>query len=108
MSLFDKFKKNNKNIDTSEETWQAIASGKVQGVGFRWSVQTLAQGLSIPGTVKNNPDGTVTICLQANRAKVDEFLKELPHNLSPFAQIQNIQLKKLENVAKMHDFHVLY
>lgn len=108
MNLFNKFKKtNNKNI-SSQETWQAIVSGRVQGVGFRWSVQTLAQGLSIPGTVKNEANGTVQICLQAPRKKVDEFFKELPSNLSPFAQIQNIKLKKLENVAQMHDFHVLY
>lgn len=108
MDLFNKFKKSNKSTAPSAETWQVTVHGTVQGVGFRWSVQTLAQGLSIPGTVKNNPDGTVTICLQAPRLKVDEFLKELPHNLSPFAKIQNIKLKKLENVAKMHDFHVLY
>lgn len=110
MNLFDKFIKKETHKSTGEvaETWKALVSGTVQGVGFRWSVQTLAQGMGIKGTVKNNPDMTVTIILQANKGKVDEFLKDLPNNLSPFAKITNIDLKRLENVEKMHDFHVIY
>ena len=110
MNLFDKFIKKQTTSPTKNptETWQATASGMVQGVGFRWSVLTLAQGMGITGTVKNNPDTTVTIVLQANKGKVDEFLKELPNNISPFAKITNIDLKRLENVEKMHDFHVIY
>ncbi|TSO26581.1 acylphosphatase [Lactobacillus sp. LL6] len=110
MNLFDKFikKETTTSTGTPVETWQAIASGTVQGVGFRWSVATLAQGMGITGTVKNNPDMTVTIILQANHGKVNEFLKELPNNVSPFAKITNIDVKRLENVEKMHDFHVIY
>lgn len=107
MSLFDKFRKNSEPTEYVE-AWKVIVSGTVQGVGFRYSVATLADAMSIPGTVKSNPDGTVTIVLQANKGKVDEFLKDLPHNLSPFAKITNMKVEKLENVGKLHSFRVLY
>ncbi len=34
------------------ETRKLVVSGLVQGVGFRWSTQNLANQMGIPGTVK--------------------------------------------------------
>lgn len=90
------------------QTWKLTASGTVQGVGFRWSVQNCAQDLEINGTVKNNPDSTVTIILQANKEQVDEFIKKLPDFISPFAKIKDINITELAGVEKLHGFHVLY
>ncbi|RVU70081.1 MULTISPECIES: acylphosphatase [Lactobacillus] len=90
------------------ETWKLIAHGTVQGVGFRWSVQNLAQALGINGTVRNNPDMTVTIMLQSSLDEVNHFIAELPKNVSPFAKITQISKEKLTGVEKMHGFHVLY
>ena len=64
-----------------------IAQGRVQGVGFRWGVYTLALELGgITGRVWNNDDGTVEILAQAelqpswlNLSKRSE--KALPHSL---------------------------
>lgn len=115
MSFFDKFHKNkfdkfhkNKKEGGSMETWKLTASGVVQGVGFRWSVASLAQNLGIPGTVRNNAGGSVTITLQGNKGQINEFIKDLPHKISPYARIANITTEKLSNVEKMHGFHVLY
>lgn len=90
------------------ETWKLTISGLVQGVGFRWSVQTYANSLNINGTVKNNPDSTVTIVLQANKGAVDNFIQNLPKHISPFAKIDNVETEQLSGVEKMHSFHVLY
>ena len=107
-----KFFKNKKDkIDGPQEladTWEFIASGVVQGVGFRWSVQTAAQELDLKGTVQNNPDLTVTIRLQGKQSEMDNFLVLLPQKISPFAKISKIDTKYLGKVEKMHGFHVLY
>lgn len=90
------------------QTWILKVSGIVQGVGFRYSVMLFAQSLNLHGTVKNNPDSTVTIVLQTDKDTVDSFIKELPKHISSFAKIDKIDLKQGSIVEKMHDFHVLY
>lgn len=68
------FKKEN-----TMETRKLTVSGLVQGVGFRWSTMALANKMNIPGTVKNNSDGTVTIYLQSTPDKIDHFIEKLPY-----------------------------
>ncbi len=89
------------------ETRKLTVSGLVQRVGFRWSTMALANKMNIPGTVKNNSDGTVTIYLQSTPDKIDRFIEKLP-SASGFAHIENIDQESVQNVEQMHDFHVLY
>ncbi|MGN1271930.1 MAG: acylphosphatase [Lactobacillus sp.] len=89
------------------ETRKLTVSGVVQGVGFRWSTQMLAQKMGIPGSVKNNSDGTVTIFIQGDPAELDRFIEKLP-SASGFAHIENIDQELTSNVEKMHSFNVLY
>ncbi len=40
---------------------QVVYSGRVQGVGFRYSVKRLASGFDVLGTVRNLDDGSVEL-----------------------------------------------
>lgn len=51
---------------------QVHYDGRVQGVGFRWTVKDLAREFDVAGTVKNLPDGRVELVAQGDEA--DEFL----------------------------------
>jgi len=53
-----------------------IYSGRVQGVGFRWTAKELARGYDVLGTVRNLPDGTVELIVAGERGEVAEFLRE--------------------------------
>ena len=56
-----------------------IVSGRVQGVGFRYSTYALALELGdIYGRVWNNDDGTVEILAQSeDSAKIAKFIQEI-------------------------------
>ena len=48
--------------------------GRVQGVGFRYIVRSLATGYEVVGWVKNLIDGRVELEVQGDADEVDEFL----------------------------------
>jgi acylphosphatase len=50
---------------------QIIYTGRVQGVGFRYSTKQIASGYEVVGTVKNLPDGRVE--LQAMSQDAEEL-----------------------------------
>lgn len=50
---------------------QVLYSGRVQGVGFRFTTRQIASGYEVTGWVKNLPDGRVELCAMA--ADADEL-----------------------------------
>jgi acylphosphatase len=50
---------------------QVLYTGRVQGVGFRYSTKQIASGYEVTGSVKNLPDGRVQ--LQAMSHDVEEL-----------------------------------
>ena len=48
-------------------------SGRVQGVGFRYTAKTVAAGFEIVGNVRNLPDGRVELAAEGLRAELEEF-----------------------------------
>lgn len=56
---------------------QIFYEGRVQGVGFRYSVKQLASGFDLSGTVENLPDGRVELNVQGDSEEVDGLLEEI-------------------------------
>jgi acylphosphatase len=48
--------------------------GQVQGVGFRYTAQSLAARYPVAGYVRNLPNGTVELVAEGEPGPVDEFL----------------------------------
>ncbi len=48
-------------------------SGRVQGVGFRYTTKTVAAGFEVTGTVRNLPDGRVELIAEGARTELEAF-----------------------------------
>ena len=82
-------------IKTTMKKIQAIASGKVQGVGFRMYTQNKAEELGVVGFVQNLIDSTVKIVAAGEDSKVDALI-DWAKSGSPAAQVEDLQTEVLE------------
>lgn len=49
-------------------------SGRVQGVGFRATTHSIAEGFNVTGYVRNQSDGTVLCVVEGERQEIDRFI----------------------------------
>jgi acylphosphatase len=54
---------------------RVLYEGRVQGVGFRYSVKSITAGYDVFGSVKNLIDGRVELEVQGEEGEVTEFLE---------------------------------
>jgi acylphosphatase len=54
-----------------------VYEGKVQGVGFRYSVKQIAAGFDATGYVRNLSDGTVELVVQGEEGEIQALLDEV-------------------------------
>ncbi|OGW82790.1 MAG: hypothetical protein A2987_00920 [Omnitrophica bacterium RIFCSPLOWO2_01_FULL_45_10] len=52
-------------------------SGSVQGVGFRFTAERLANSLGLTGWVKNLRDGRVEILCEGKVSAIEEFMEKI-------------------------------
>ena len=67
---------------------QILYSGRVQGVGFRYAVRTLANGFEVIGSVRNLADGRVELIAEGARTELDAF-REAIHDSGLAANIHH-------------------
>lgn len=83
-------------------------TGLAQGVGFRWTTQMIAQELGITGTVKNNPDGSVSIVAQGEELPLEHFIKKIKASPSVAGHVDHVDLNTISNAEKFTRFSVVY
>lgn len=66
---------------------QILYSGRVQGVGFRYAVRTLAAGYEITGSVRNLADGRVELTAEGAKDELEAF-REAIHEAGLAANIR--------------------
>ena len=52
---------------------QVFYSGRVQGVGFRYTAKNVAMGFEVTGTIRNLPDGRVELAVEGAREELEAF-----------------------------------
>lgn len=86
---------------------QCLVSGKVQGVRYRDYVQAAANELGLVGYVRNNPDGTVSICAQGEPEKL-RLLVEYLHEGSLQARVETVSIDWVTAKKLRDDFSIRY
>ncbi len=81
-------------------------SGRVQGVGFRFTAEDFALNLGLMGWVKNLPDGRVEIECEGEEEKLKKFLENIKDYFSRY--IRDIDLEWSEAAGEYKDFEIRF
>jgi len=84
-----------------------IYKGQVQGVGFRWTLNLIAQVYNITGFAKNLSDGSVMVEAQGEKNNLDAFLKDSLSNLG-YVEVEDYAIKDIDVVEHETTFEIKY
>jgi acylphosphatase len=82
-----------------------IVRGRVQGVGYRYFVQSEAQTLGVTGWVRNNPDGAVEV-LAAGSAEQLAALHGRLRSGPRAARVDQVDVEPAEAPPKLKSFRI--
>ena len=92
------------NIETLQRL-DAVVSGKVQGVAFRYFTQLKAKELGVVGWCMNQRDGSVLVVAEGEKAQLDGLLAWL-YDGSPSSQVRDVKVEWSEGIGKFKQFNV--
>lgn len=72
------------------ERRRVLYSGRVQGVGFRFTSQRIALRFAVRGFVRNLDDGRVELAAEGEPAILDAFLNAVRDELGPKVRSESI------------------
>ena len=90
----------------SELRLDLVITGRVQGVGYRYSAKVKAESLGIRGSVQNLRDGSVFVTAQGEKEAIENFVKWC-YKGPPGAVVRKIE-KVHEKTENFREFNVLY
>jgi acylphosphatase len=61
----------------SRQRMHILYTGRVQGIGFRYTTKVTACGFEVTGTVRNLPDGRVELLAEGERMELEAFQKAI-------------------------------
>lgn len=86
---------------------EAFFSGRVQGVGFRFTAERFAEELSLRGYVKNLMDGRVELVAEGEEKDLESLLQRIRKGfLSQY--IEGVEVSWLSPKNDFLDFRIAY
>ena len=90
----------------SQIAQQIIFTGRVQGVGFRFTAFGIANRYELTGFVRNTPDGTVEMLAQGHPEDIADCIRDIKESFADY-----IKETKIENIPpnpKHKDFKITF
>lgn len=85
---------------------RVIFEGRVQGVGFRYTVKDLSRGFDVCGWVKNLPEGSVELQVMGEEDEVESFIKEIAEESVVARHIKNLTAEKIPLLGNCSGFKI--
>ena len=86
---------------------QVFYSGRVQGVGFRFTTKRIATGFDVTGWVKNLPDGRVEMQVMADdEGELEAFLEDIQQS-DLRSHIKETEVNKIPPMAGVRGFAIV-
>lgn len=79
-------------------------SGRVQGVGFRYTARQIASRFEVTGYVRNLHDGRVQLVVEGERGELDRYLMSLEAEMGRYIANRETDSSPVKN--EFEDFQV--
>lgn len=83
-----------------------LFSGRVQGVGFRYTTCRVAEDYAVTGYVKNLPDGRVETVVEGDTSEIERFLTALKAEMASY--IRDVQQHENPVAGEFRRFEVRF
>jgi acylphosphatase len=89
-----------------EQQREIYYSGRVQGVGFRYTVRAIAGKHLVAGYVRNMSDGRVQLVVEGNPKEVQLFVDSIEAEMG--AYIRDTQVSVRPATGRFKDFEICF
>ncbi|HQH70790.1 MAG TPA: acylphosphatase [bacterium] len=85
----------------------ALVSGRVQGVGFRYFTQRVAESMNLVGEVRNTRDGRVEIIAEGDPPTLKKFLRRIEEGPS-LSHVRAVDVEWMPASGRYDSFEVTF
>ncbi len=85
---------------------EVFFTGRVQGVGFRYTVRSLAARSAVAGFVRNLPDGRVHLVVEGAAEEIAGFMDAVKHEMERY--ISDIQETERPGDGRLQEFEIRF
>jgi len=83
-----------------------VFKGRVQGVGFRFTVMNIANRYGLTGYVRNVPDGTVELLVQGPAENIEQCIKDIQESFQDY--IKQTRIEQAPTNPQYTDFRITF
>ena len=86
------------------ERFSIVFTGRVQGVGFRYTAESIARGFEISGWIRNERDGSVRCVIEGAADELERFVAAVRNAMN--GSISNVVIDRAAATGEFQGFHV--
>lgn len=91
-----------------EKRVRVVYSGSVHGVGFRFTVERIANSIGLKGWVQNCPDGSVEVVCEGGEKDLNIFLSKIKKAMAHYIRSSRIEWQEPTDEFDAFDIKFLH